>query len=91
MLIDFNFIFPRESANFKNGTTNGFSNTDNSNTNRTFIPRNNSNQSMNQTARSYGRNHSSPNQPSPELRRIEDNVIRLPRGPDGSAGFMLKR
>lgn len=27
----------------------------------------------------------------PELRRIDDNVIRLPRGPDGTTGFMLKR
>lgn len=27
-----------------------------------------------------------------EIRRIEDNVIvRLPRGPDGSSGFLLKR
>lgn len=26
-----------------------------------------------------------------EMRRIDDNVIRLPRGPDGTAGFILKR
>lgn len=28
---------------------------------------------------------------SPEMRRIDENVIRLPRGPDGTTGFMLKR
>lgn len=28
---------------------------------------------------------------SPEMRRIDENVIRLPRGPDGTSGFMLKR
>lgn len=28
---------------------------------------------------------------SPSVRRNEDNVIRLPRGPDGSTGFLLKR
>lgn len=29
---------------------------------------------------------------SPEIRRIDENVIRLPRGPvPGSTGFMLKR
>lgn len=28
---------------------------------------------------------------APELRRIDETVIRLPRGPDGSTGFMLKR
>lgn len=27
----------------------------------------------------------------PEMRRIDENVIRLPRGPDGTTGFMLKR
>lgn len=28
----------------------------------------------------------------PETRRIEDSIIiRLPRGPDGSSGFLLKR
>lgn len=28
----------------------------------------------------------------PDMRQLEDNVIiRLPRGPDGSSGFMLKR
>lgn len=26
-----------------------------------------------------------------DARRIDDNVIRLPRGPDGTTGFMLKR
>lgn len=30
-------------------------------------------------------------QPLPEMRRIDDNVIRLPHGPDGTTGFMLKR
>lgn len=33
----------------------------------------------------------SSHQLAPEMRRIDDNVIRLPRGPDGTAGFMLKR
>lgn len=28
---------------------------------------------------------------APEMRRIDDNVIRLPRGPDGSTGFIFKR
>lgn len=29
---------------------------------------------------------------APDLRRIDsDNVVRLPRGPDGSTGFILKR
>lgn len=32
-----------------------------------------------------------PLQVAPEIRRIDDNVIRLPRGPDGTTGFMLKR
>lgn len=35
-------------------------------------------------------NHS-PRQPQTNIRRNEDNVIRLPRGPDGSSGFLLKR
>lgn len=28
---------------------------------------------------------------SPEMRRVDENIIRLPRGPDGTTGFMLKR
>lgn len=26
-----------------------------------------------------------------DFRRLEDNIIRLPRGPDGTSGFLLKR
>lgn len=44
---------------------------------------------------SYQPSHSLHQQPtfqiSPEMRRVDENVIRLPRGPDGSTGFMLKR
>lgn len=36
-------------------------------------------------------NNHSPRQPQTNIRRNEDNVIRLPRGPDGSSGFLLKR
>lgn len=34
-------------------------------------------------------NSNSPRQPA--VQQTEDNVIRLPRGPDGSSGFLMKR
>lgn len=44
------------------------------------------------SSRAYAiRSQQSSFQATPEMRRIDDNVIRLPRGPDGTAGFMLKR
>lgn len=82
----------------RNGTTN---------TNNMPINNGYSNRTLinHSTARTYARNHQSsqhpyqqqqqpafqPPPPPPEMRRIDDNVIRLPRGPDGTSGFILKR
>lgn len=90
----------------KNGTSNinivnGFSNRNVSNQTNSVgnPPRPNIRNSHPQQYHSYQTLHFQQQQlqqPSfqvqaPEMRRIDDNVIRLPRGPDGTAGFMLKR
>lgn len=41
------------------------------------------------SSKTFIRNYQLPQQP--EIRRIDENVIRLPRGPDGTSGFLLKR
>lgn len=86
----------------KNGTTNhnninGYSNR---NTANQTNPVGNSSRAFVRTAQpqqyhSYQPSHHLQQQPifqiSPEIRRVDENVIRLPRGPDGTTGFMLKR
>lgn len=65
------------------------------NSSRGFI-RNSQPQPQPQQYQSYQPSHQQqqqlpPFQLPPEMRRIDDNVIRLPRGPDGTTGFMFKR
>lgn len=65
-------------------TTNGYSHQMNSvgSSSRTYVNRSPHNLQQ--------QSHQPSFQAVPELRRIDDNVIRLPKGPSGP-GFMLKR
>lgn len=81
--------------NVSNSTNNSISSSSSGNGNGKPIPRNFNpihNGAVNKPlVRNYQPSpQQQPLQP-PEFRRLDDNVIRLPRGPDGSSGFLLKR
>lgn len=66
------------------------------NSSRSFPPRLNYSSQQQNYSNLHQQSTPSPSQYNqyqipPEMRRIDENVIRLPRGPDGSTGFMLKR
>lgn len=95
MKFSFFCLYCRSASELKNGTSNlnqinGYSSRNTNlvgNSSRTFA-RNTQSQQYHTFKSPH---HQQPElQLSPEMRQIEDNVIRLPRGP-GGPGFMLKR
>lgn len=74
-------------VNQTNGCSNGITNLV-GNSPRAFVR--NSQSQQYQTYQQSSQHHQPIFQLTPEMRRIEENVIRLPRGP-GGPGFMLKR